>query len=153
MLGGQGGDELFGGYTRYLIAYLEQCLKGAIDGTMQNGNFIVSYESILPNLASLHGYRPLLKDFWSAGLFESMDLRYFRLINRSEHLGDAVRWNLLGEYSPRATFQSIYGADNIQGESYFDRMTHFDFKALLPGLLQVEDRMSMAHGLESGFLS
>ncbi len=28
-------------------------------------------------------------------------------------------------------------------------MTHFDFKTLLPALLQVEDRMSMAHGLES----
>src|SRR6185436_12385248 len=34
-------------------------------------------------------------------------------------------------------------------ESYFDRMTHFDFKTLLPALLQVEDRVSMAHGLES----
>ena len=32
--------------------------------------------------------------------------------------------------------------------SYFDLMTHFDFKTLLPALLQVEDRMSMAHGLE-----
>jgi asparagine synthase (glutamine-hydrolysing) len=28
-------------------------------------------------------------------------------------------------------------------------MTHFDFKTLLPALLQVEDRMSMAHGIES----
>jgi asparagine synthase (glutamine-hydrolysing) len=28
-------------------------------------------------------------------------------------------------------------------------MTHFDFKCLLPALLTVEDRMSMAHGLES----
>ena len=28
-------------------------------------------------------------------------------------------------------------------------MTHFDFKTLLPGLLHVEDRMSMAYGLES----
>jgi asparagine synthase (glutamine-hydrolysing) len=28
-------------------------------------------------------------------------------------------------------------------------MTHFEFKCLLPALLQVEDRMSMAHGLES----
>ena len=28
-------------------------------------------------------------------------------------------------------------------------MTHFDFKTLLPALLQVEDRVSMAHGLES----
>jgi asparagine synthase (glutamine-hydrolysing) len=28
-------------------------------------------------------------------------------------------------------------------------MTHFDLKCLLPALLHVEDRMSMAHGLES----
>jgi asparagine synthase (glutamine-hydrolysing) len=28
-------------------------------------------------------------------------------------------------------------------------MTHFDFKTLLPALLQVEDRVSMAHGLEA----
>jgi len=28
-------------------------------------------------------------------------------------------------------------------------MTHFDFKTLLPALLHVEDRMGMAHGLES----
>jgi asparagine synthase (glutamine-hydrolysing) len=28
-------------------------------------------------------------------------------------------------------------------------MTHFDLKTLLPALLQIEDRMSMAHGLES----
>jgi asparagine synthase (glutamine-hydrolysing) len=37
----------------------------------------------------------------------------------------------------------------VQKESYFDSMTHFDFKTLLPALLHVEDRMSMAHGLES----
>ena len=35
VLGGQGGDEIFGGYARYLIAYFEQCIKGAIDGTLK----------------------------------------------------------------------------------------------------------------------
>ena len=50
MLGGQGGDEIFGGYARYLIAYFEQCIKAAIDGTYRNGNFVVTIESIMPNL-------------------------------------------------------------------------------------------------------
>jgi len=149
VLGGQGGDELFGGYARYLIAYLEQCLMAAIDGTLNNGNFVVSYESILPNLPTLQRYKPMLQDFWRDGLFDTMDRRYFRLVSRGEDQQGAVRWDLLGAYSPFETFRSIYYADNIEGESYFDRMTHFDFKTLLPALLQVEDRMSMAHGLES----
>ena len=149
VLGGQGGDELFGGYTRYLLAYLEQCLKAAIDGTMHNGNFVVTYESILPNLTALRQYKPMLQEFWREGLFEPMDRRYFRLITRAAHLQDVVRWDILGDYSPYETFRSIFQADNLEGESYFDRMTHFDFKTLLPALLQVEDRMSMAHGLES----
>ena len=86
ILGGQGGDEIFGGYTRYLIAYFEQCIKAAIDGTTHSGNFVVTYESIIPNLVALRNYKPLLKEFWSDGLFEDLDARYFRLINRAPHL-------------------------------------------------------------------
>jgi asparagine synthase (glutamine-hydrolysing) len=149
VLGGQGGDEIFGGYVRYLIAYFEQCIKGAIDGTLSDGNFIVTYESIIPNLTSLRQYKPLLQEFWREGLFEPMDRRYFRLINRAPSLGDEIRWELLGDYQPLDTFLRIFNGDNVERGSYFDRMTHFDFKTLLPGLLQVEDRVSMAHGLES----
>lgn len=149
VLGGQGGDEMFGGYARYLAAYFEQCLKAAIDGTMHDGNFVVTYESILPNLTALQQYKPMLQEFWRDGLFEPMDRRYFRLITRAAHLRNVVRWDVLGDYSPYETFRSIFQAENLEGESYFDRMTHFDFKTLLPALLQVEDRMSMAHGLES----
>jgi len=149
LLGGQGGDEIFGGYTRYLIAYFEQCIKGAIDGTMQSGNFIVTYESIIPNLTALQKYKPLLQEFWREGLFEDLDKRYFRLINRASRFNNEINWSSLNEYRPFETFKQIFQGKNVQKESYFDSMTHFDFKTLLPALLHVEDRVSMAHGLES----
>jgi asparagine synthase (glutamine-hydrolysing) len=149
VLGGQGGDEIFGGYARYLIAYFEQCIKGAIDGTMHSGNFVVTYESIIPNLVTLQNYKPLLQEFWSEGIFEDRDKRYFRLVNRSNMFGDIIDWSMFqGAYSFEE-FKRIFWGGNVGKESYFDSMTHFDFKTLLPALLQVEDRMSMAHGVES----
>ena len=149
ILGGQGGDEIFGGYTRYLIAYFEQCIKAAIDGTLRDGNFVVTYESIIPNLVALRGYEPLLQKFWSEGMFAPMDARYFRLINRMPERDSAIDLEALGNYSPFETFQEIFNGSNVGHEAYFDKMTHFDFKTLLPALLHVEDRMAMAHGLES----
>ena len=149
VLGGQGGDEIFGGYARYLIAYFEQCIRSAIDGTMHDGNFIVTYESIIPNLCSLRNYKSMLQDFWSEGIFEEMDRRYFKLIDKSANMRSAIAWEALPEWEPFARFREIFYAGNVGKTSYFDLMTHFDFKTLLPALLHVEDRMSMAHGLEA----
>ncbi len=149
LLGGQGGDEVFGGYTRYLVAYFEQCIKSAIDGTQHNGNFVVTYESIIPQLTALRNYKPMLQEFWRSGLFSEMDRRYFRLVNRAPNLGEEIRWERLSDYEPFDAYSEIFNGHNVRKESYFDLMTHFDFKTLLPALLQVEDRVSMAHGLES----
>lgn len=150
VLGGQGGDEIFGGYARYLIAYFEQCFKAAIEGTYRKGNFVVTAESIIPNLNVLNEYKPLIKQFFSKGLFENLDTRYFDLIDRSADFKEEVDWRALDKDSVRQMFLEIFNnAKNFRTESYFDSMTHFDFKCLLPGLLHVEDRVSMAHGLEA----
>jgi len=150
VLGGQGGDEIFGGYARYLIAYFEQCITAAIDGTYKNGNFVVTAESIIPHLTVLQEYKPLLRQFFARGMFGPLDERYFRLIDRSTDVTNEVEWHALDRNGVFQRFQKIFNSErNVKKQAYFDSMTHFDFKCLLPALLQVEDRMSMAHGLES----
>lgn len=150
VLGGQGGDEIFGGYARYVIAYFEQCIKAAIEGNYKEGNFVVTAESIIPNLEVLKAYKPLLKRFWSQGLFEPLEKRYFSLVDRGMDLDGEVSLTQ-GEHDyVFQQFLDIYNAPKFEkAESYLDSMTHFDFKCLLPSLLHVEDRVSMAHGLEA----
>lgn len=150
VLGGQGGDETFGGYARYLVGYLEQALKGAIFETQEEGRHLVSLASIIPNLPLLKNYRPLMQAFWRDGLFEDMDRRYFRLIDRSPDLESLLTGEALQRYDRErvfAEFQRVFNHPDTR--SFFNKMTHFDMKSFLPALLQVEDRVSMAVSVES----
>ncbi len=149
VLGGQGGDEIFGGYARYLVAYFEQCIKGAIEGTLHSGKYLVTYESIIPNLETLRQYQPMLREFWASGLFGERDERYWRLVNRANTFGPILAPGVIDRCATLEEFKQIFWGKNVGKESYFDSMTHFDFKTLLPALLHVEDRMSMAHGVEA----
>jgi asparagine synthase (glutamine-hydrolysing) len=148
ILGGQGGDEIFGGYARYLIAYMERCVEAAIDGTLKNGKFIVDYQSIIPSLETLKNYKPLIKDFWSTGLFGPINERYLKLIDKSHKIKPFINKDIFNNDN-NDEFNSIFFGNTTTHQSYFDLMTHYDFQSSLPALLQVEDRMSMAHGLES----
>ncbi len=150
VLGGQGGDELFGGYARYLVAYLEQALKGAIYGTGSDPRYVVSWDSIEPSLGMLKQYRPMLQSFFKEGLFEEMDRRYFRLVSRIEDAETLITSDVWGPTSRDRMFESYAQIfNNPSTKSYFNKMTNFDLKTLLPALLQVEDRTSMSVSLES----
>lgn len=151
VLGGQGGDEVFGGYARYLVAYLEQCLKGAIFETQDEGRYVLTLESIIPALSQLQRYLPMIRFFWREGLFESMDRRYARLVDRTAgDPRDLFTPEFLATWSPQDTlaeFQEVFNRSNTR--SYLNKMSHFDLQTSLPALLQVEDRTSMAVSLES----
>lgn len=148
VLGGQGGDEIFIGYARYLVAYLEKCLSGAIYETTNQNKYAVSLDSIVPNLPLLQTYRPMLQTLWRDGLFGQPDSRYFKLVDRSEGMSQLFTQDVTGgDYSPFASFQSIFNRDGLH--SLINRMTYFDLKGSLPALLHVEDRTSMAASIES----
>ncbi len=150
VLGGQGGDEIFGGYARYLVGYLEQALKGAIFETQEEGKHLVTLESIVPHLSLLKQYKPMLSNFWSKGLFDEMDARYFHLIDRSQGLNALLHPDMLASFDREALFSEFQKVFNHPDtRSYINKMTHFDQKTLLPALLQIEDRVSMSVSLES----
>ncbi|MEZ5552622.1 MAG: asparagine synthase (glutamine-hydrolyzing) [Pseudomonadales bacterium] len=148
VLGGQGGDELFIGYARYLVAYLEKCLYGAIFETAQDHRYAVTLESIVPNLPILQTYTPMLQGLWHDGLFASSDKRYFKLIDRSEGMSHLFTPEVTqSHYKPYESFASIFNREGLH--SLINQMTYFDMKGSLPALLHVEDRTSMAASIES----
>ena len=149
-LGGQGGDEMFGGYARYAIAYLESALSARIQGEGCRTGDRISLEEMAGSLQMLQQYRPLLKRFFSAGLFEPEEQRYFQLLDRSGGSLSAFSDDFRKTYSHDEVFEQFRIVfEDANTDSYLNRMMNFDLMASLPALLQVEDRVSMSVSLES----
>ena len=143
VLGGQGGDEIFGGYTRYILPYFEKVIEEAIDG---NSNNLIN---LLPYIEIIKKYKPMLKSFWQNNLFENLDVRYFDIINRTTDLTDITNWNIIDKNKMIGKFNKIFNNDNFADDDFFNKMLDFDLKYSLAALLHVEDRVSMANSLES----
>ena len=145
VLGGQGADEVFCGYARYLVAYLESGLQQAVYGEGEAP--AADLARMAANLPYLRGYEPMMMGFFGSDLFGDPAARYFRLLRRSENMDSILQRPRGGDYSTAEAFRAEF--ERPDSQALIDRMTYMDTKNHLQSLLQLEDRTSMAVSLES----
>lgn len=145
VLGGQGADEIFSGYARHLVVVFGEALRLAVEGEA------ASLLALLPNLGALRGYEPMLAESFSGEeLFPPAEERFFRLVHRGRGMEGLLAADLAAEllrYDARRKFRRSFPGP--KSGDLRARMTVFEAGTLLPALLHVEDRTSMAHGIEA----
>jgi len=143
VLNGDGGDELFGGYSRPVIARAAAPYKKFVPAAIRRSvgdwfsgaqNGILRKASLLARAGQYDGYRSFL---YERGFQEFRDLMYtdaFRAETSSIAPSDSYR----------AVWERADGSDDV------DRVLCLDFKTYLPDqLLTKMDVSTMAHSVEA----
>ena len=153
VLGGDGGDELFAGFDRYvghryidvyrlMPLSLRQGLMGPILDRLSDS---FTYKSFAQRLRWVHQLS-LQK---SAAEQYAEATSFFRFSHQAKHaLYEEHLWHELGDRNSAAAITEPF--TRAEADHVLDRMLYTDFVTRLPEhSLVLTDRMTMAHGLEA----
>jgi asparagine synthase (glutamine-hydrolysing) len=151
VIGGDGGDEIFGGYDRYygygyagkyarVPAVLRRHVIGPALRLMPSGGW---YKSRSHQIRWLHQMSLLDGGARYSG---SLSYFYFDTTSRQDLLTTSSR-EALGEFDPEACIKDPF---NRTAAAELDRMLYADAQVRMPDHpVMITDRMTMAHGLEA----
>jgi asparagine synthase (glutamine-hydrolysing) len=138
-LGGDGGDEVFGGYDRYLATPVMQKLNPFLGLAHKGLNFV--------GAQSVGNSRKINRVGSQLSLKKSLASRYSSILSLTQpyELISLLNPNVYSEGAEVAFINQFQTGDLTS----FDRMIRSDFSAYLPGDLLVKvDIATMAHSLE-----
>jgi asparagine synthase (glutamine-hydrolysing) len=151
MLSGVGGDEIFGGYPRYLAWRIAGLLDGVPDAGLRLAERVVAPFARPGKPGRLRGPRRNLWKFLKASELAPDDrhlsfLSYYSDSELRSVLTPQLATGVNG-HDPRAGMRSHFAA--AQGTDDFGRLLYVDAKTFLPCLnLAYTDKMSMAASIE-----
>jgi len=144
VLSGDGGDELFAGYTRYAIERkrggFERLPKPLREGVMRPLSERLPHAAWGRNYLHNVSLDPVSRFLDSVSVFTSLNRKSLYTSDFAQQLGPSG-------YVGRVFYDLV---ENVKSDDQVDRLLYLDSKTYLPGdILTKVDRMSMAVSLEA----